>query len=302
MKFNMSTTCGFEPAVSVPNELILKLEAEIQEGCDESVGAVPKLDARRSVSIGRVPSLRTLKLRRAARGAAVPPEVPEEVQAEVIPEVVPEVVPDTVQEAVQEVVPEAVPEVVPEVIPKTVPDYVPEVVPEGMPEVVPKVEREVIHQVTEELIQQQGTVEGNDCNENVGEHKLGGRTVKQEHSEVRTQGARVHPFSPTTGTVFRSVVLAGAASLGLRRRHRSKAASTPPMRFVGTLKEVQGTCNPPPTQDENNEPCMMKKAQSGVKQGWHDEFKGFVPRPPTVPRDKHQFKRQIELMGSTFGS
>jgi len=280
MEFKMSTKCGFEPTLSAPTELTWKLEAEVMVGCDEIAGALPMPDVRRNVSIGRMPSLSTLKLRLAARVVAAPPEVPAEVRAEVQAQVAPEVALEVVLEVVPEVVLEVVPEAVPEVA----------------PEVAREVEREVVHQVTEEPMQHERTIEGNDYNENVDEHEFGGLTVKQEHPEVRTQVYR------TTGMVFQSVILAGAVSLGLRRRHRSKAASTPPVRFISNLKEFQGTCNPPPTHDENIEPCIIKTAQNEVKQDWHDKFKGFVPRPPTVPRERHQFKRQTQLMGSTISS
>jgi len=175
---------------------------------------------------GRFPSLRTVKLRRAARQGAfeAAQEVPREVQPEFAPEVPPEV-------------------------------------PLEMP-----TPAKTIHQVPRELTQQQGTVEEsfrNNRNEDVGGHLLAGLLVEREYSEANIQGAMVRPFSSTMGTVPKLMVPAGAASLWLRC-HR-KATSTPPVKLLGNFIGVRGTKHRQPSPGEHAKPCMMEKVVPKAK-------------------------------------
>jgi len=277
MASKMGTKFGFEPTVLTPMEFILKLEAEVMEGCDGSAGTTLNPDVKRIGLIRRPPCLRTVKLRRAARGAAVPAAVQLEVAE--VPAQVPEV-----RAQVPEV-PAQVPAQVPAKVPPEVPTEVPPQVTELGPDVIP----DIVHQVAEECMQQRGTVERvfrNDRNETFGGNKLGVRTVLQEHSEVRAQGDRSHP-SWTTEAISHSMVLAGPVSLGLRRRRCSKAASMPPKRLVGNSNEAQGRCNLP-----------LPSPQDGNTQLKH----AFMPRAPIVPREQGQFKRRPQLMCSLIVS
>lgn len=220
-------------------EFTLKLEAEVMEGCHTDIHAVQIQDLKPTICSGRLPSLRTLKLRRGAPHAAL--GVAQEILREVHQEVPPE----------------------------------------------------VTHQVTQEPMRQPKAVEedsNNNRNEDVGGHKFAGLPAEQESSAIKAQGNTLHTFSWTNAKVPTSTILAGAASLGLRRR--SKATSAPPMKLFGKLAEVRGAINSQPPASENIEPCMMNKARPQAKQV-QDQPTGLIPRPPTIPPAHAQPRRQF---------